>query len=146
MRTLLLLIFLFPVIVRQNATAQQNTDIDILKQLNQDWINSYPKKDAATLNRILADDLVLINPKGMKFTKSDIINNLSKQEIASAITSNVDVRLLSDNVGLITAYATFTMKTDGKEVTAKNCYQDIYVKRNGNWVAVAAHVTLLNGK
>jgi hypothetical protein len=32
---------------------------------------------------------------------------------------------------------------DGKDITGKNCYQDVYIKRKGRWVAIAAHVTLL---
>jgi ketosteroid isomerase-like protein len=59
----------------------QNKDIDDLTKLNRDWLNSYPKKDTATLNRIFADDFVLISPKGVKMTRRDIISNLDKQEI-----------------------------------------------------------------
>jgi hypothetical protein len=29
-------------------------------------------------------------------------------------------------------------------MTGRNCYQDIYVKRKGKWMAVMAHVTLLS--
>jgi hypothetical protein len=31
-------------------------------------------------------------------------------------------------------------------MTGQNCYQDVYVKRKGNCLAVAAHVTLLSMK
>jgi uncharacterized protein (TIGR02246 family) len=124
----------------------QSKDIEILKNLNRDWINSYPTKDSATLNRIFADDFVLINHRGMKMTKKDILASLDKQETLSAKIDSVDVKLLTDNVGVVTAYTTFVLKADGKEMTGQNCYQDIYLKRKGKWVAVAAHVTLLSFK
>ena len=124
----------------------QSKDIEILKNLNKDWINSYPTKDSMTLNRIFADDFVLINHRGARMTKKDIISNLDKQETLSTNIDMVDVKLLADNVGVVTAYTTFVLKSDGKEMTGQNCYQDIYVKRKGKWMAVMAHVTLLSFK
>jgi uncharacterized protein (TIGR02246 family) len=124
----------------------QNKDIETLKKLNQNWINSYPKKDTATLDKIFADDLILISPGGIKMTKNDILNNVVKQEIMSTNVDSVNVRLLTDNVGIVTAYATFVSKAEDKEMTGQTCYQDVYVKRKGKWFAVAAHVTLLNMK
>jgi uncharacterized protein (TIGR02246 family) len=122
----------------------QSKDIEILKSLNTEWINSYPTKDSTTLNNIFADDFVLINHKGVKMTKKEIVDNLARQEIVAAKVDSVDVKLLADDVGVIIAYATFILKSDGKEMTGRNCYQDIYVKRKGKWMAVMAHVTLLS--
>jgi uncharacterized protein (TIGR02246 family) len=124
----------------------QSKDIELLKKLNRDWINSYPTKDSATLSKIFAEDFVLINHKGAKMTKDDIISGLNKQETISASIDSVDVKLLADNVGVVTAYTTFVLKSDGQEMTGKNCYQDIYIKRKGKWMAIMAHVTLLSFK
>ncbi|SDG01923.1 nuclear transport factor 2 family protein [Chitinophaga filiformis] len=139
-RLLLSILLALPI---QHTFSQTRTDVEELTSINQDWLNSYPKKDAATLNRIFADDFVLISPKGTKMSKHDIIANLDKQETVAVKIDNVDVKLLTPDVGLITAYTTFIMKIDGKDVKGKNCYQDVYVKREGKWRAVAAHVTLL---
>ncbi len=124
----------------------QSKDIEILKNLNKGWINSYPTKDSVTLNKIFADDFVLINHKGMQMTKRDIVGGLNKQEIVSAKIDSVEVKLLTDNVGVVIAYTTFVLKSEGKEMTGQNCYQDIYMKRKGKWMAVMAHVTLLSFK
>ena len=124
----------------------QKKDIEALTKLNQDWLNSYPKKDTATLAKIFADDFILISPKGVKMTKRDIIANLDKQETVSVGIDSLDIRLLTKKAGIITVYTTFVLKIDGKEITGKNCYQDVYVKRKGKWLAVAAHVTLLSVK
>jgi uncharacterized protein (TIGR02246 family) len=126
----------------QNASSQQS-DIDMLTALNRDWLNSYSTTDTATLNKIFADDFVLITPNGSKMSKQYIIANLSEQKISSVKIDSIDVRILTSNVGLITAYTTFVLKADGKEITGRNCYQDVYLKRNKKWMAVAAHVTLL---
>ena len=124
----------------------QKKDIEALTKLNQDWLNSYPKKDTATLAKIFADDFILISPKGVKMTKRDIIANLDKQETVSVCIDSLDIRLLTKKTGIITVYTTFVLKIDGKEITGKNCYQDVYVKRKGKWLGDAAPVTLLSVK
>lgn len=124
----------------------QNKDVEALTKLNTDWLASYSTKDTATLEKIFADDFVLISPIGSKMTKNDILTNVGRQETVSIKVDSIDVRLLAKDVGLITAYTTFVLKVEGKEVTGRNCYQDVYVKRKNKWQAVAAHVTLLNAK
>jgi uncharacterized protein (TIGR02246 family) len=124
----------------------QSSDIEIITNLNKDWLDSYINKDTATLNRIFAPDFVLISHTGNKMTKDAIIENLDEQETVSIHVDSIDVKLLTGNVGVVTAYTTFVLYVDGKEMTGQNCYQDIYVKRKGKWVAVTAHVTLLNLK
>ena len=128
------------------AAFSQDNAIKELTKLNQDWLSSYSTKDKATLAGIFADDFVLISPNGTKMTKKDILVNLDKQETVSMKADSVEVKLLTGDVGIITAYTTFVLKVDGKEVTGHNCYQDVYIKRMGKWQAIAAHVSLLSMK
>lgn len=142
--TKLFVSFLLTVIYQ--TAFSQDKDVAALTKLNSRWLASYPTKDRATLTEIFADDFVLISPSGAKMTKQDIISNLEKQETVSINVDSLDVRLLTKEVGLVTAYTTFVLKVEGKEVSGKNCYQDVYVKRKGKWMAVSAHVTLLGMK
>ena len=43
----------------------QTSAIAVIKKLNYDWLNAYPKKDTAALSKILADDFILISPGGV---------------------------------------------------------------------------------
>lgn len=124
----------------------QSKDIETLKKMNSEWLGSYAKKDSITLNRILAKDFVLISPNGTRMTKKDIIRNLRHQEIVSVNVDSIEVTLLTEDVSVVTGYATFVVKSDDKKITRQNCYQDVYVKRKTQWVAVKAHVTLLDSK
>jgi uncharacterized protein (TIGR02246 family) len=140
------LIFSFLLLsVLQNAFSQ-NKDVEEIKKLNYDWINSYVTQDSVTFSKIFADDFILISPGGKKFTKKDVLANLKNQKMASTHIDSVDVRLLTNDVGILTAYATFVAKDGGKNVTGRTCYQDIYIKRKGRWFAVSAHVTSLDAK
>jgi uncharacterized protein (TIGR02246 family) len=140
------IIFSFLLMCVLQNTFSQNKDVEEIKKLNYDWMNCYVTKDNVTYSKIFADDFLLISPGGKKFTKKDILGNLSKQEITSTHIDSVDVRLLTNDVGILTAYATFVAKDGGKNVTGRTCYQDIYIKRKGRWLAVSAHVTSLDAK
>ncbi len=135
------LIFCAAVVVNLNAFGQ---DEKIIEKLNADWIASYPTKDTATLSRIFADDLVLVSPNGTHMSKRQIIANVASpgQQVRSSRVDKVEVRLLG-NVGLVMAQASFVTVDNGKEVTGKTNYLDVYEKRNGKWVAIAAHVTYI---
>ncbi|HTD39293.1 MAG TPA: nuclear transport factor 2 family protein [Mucilaginibacter sp.] len=123
----------------------QSKDEKMIKKLNEDWIASYVTKDTATMSRIFANDLVLVNPAGKKFYKKDILKGVVApgQEYLSSKVDSADVRLFG-NVGIINAKITVAMKSDGKTSIIKTCYMDVYEKRNGRWYAVAAHVTRLS--
>jgi len=144
MRIQLLLSFL-SVFLSFNASGQ-SPDIETIKKLNEDWLSSIPKRDSSMLSKILADDFIMIGPNGSRQTRNDNLLNLFSPtvEINSAHIDSVEVRLLTPDVGILSAWTTFEMKVDGKASTGKNCYQDIYMKRKNKWVAVSAHVTLLS--
>ncbi|HSZ85383.1 MAG TPA: nuclear transport factor 2 family protein [Puia sp.] len=129
--------------ILQNAFSQHK-DVEEIKKLNYDWINCYVTKDIVTYRKIFADDFLLISPGGKKFSKEQTVNNLNNQQITSTHIDSVDVRLLTNDVGILTGYITFVTKDGGKNVTGRTCYQDIYIKRKGRWYAVSAHVTLIN--
>jgi ketosteroid isomerase-like protein len=122
----------------------QNPDIETLKKLNREFLNSIVNRDTATLGKILADDFILINPGGMKRNKADNLSSamISNQKISVDIDS-VEVRMLSGDVGLVTAWTNNKIEADNKETRFKICYQDVYMKRRNKWAAVAAHVSLL---
>ena len=123
----------------------QNQDIETLKKLNRDFLNSIVNKDTATLSKILADDFLLINPGGAKRNKADNLSSVftPNQNVVSVDIDSVEVRLLSGEVGLVTAWTNNKVEADKKETTFKICYQDVYMKRKNKWEAVAAHVSFL---
>jgi len=139
-----LLIFFFSLLLSSASFAQASGDEETLRKLNNDWIHSYPGKDTATLSRIFADDLIMINPNGSRMSKKDCLAMTASpaQQIKSAKVDKVQVRLLG-NIALIMAEASFVSVNNGKEVPGRANYLDVYEKRKGRWVAIAAHVTYL---
>jgi len=146
MKTLLLstAIFLFS----SSSSNGQNSDVETLKKLNREFLNAIVNKDTAALSNILADDFMLVNPGGMKRNKQDNLTNIltPNQDVISVDIDSILVRLLSTDVGWVMAWTTNLVRANGINSTFKICYLDIYMKRKTKWVAVAAHVTGLNGQ
>jgi uncharacterized protein (TIGR02246 family) len=135
--------FLLPIFLASSLGARaQSADIDAVKQLNADWIHNYVAKDPATFNRIFAEDFILINPAGKKYTKADMLANLGSQKITAGKVDTAEVQI-HGNIGLIHARCSFTMMAEGKETNGQTDYLDVYEKRNGRWWAIAAHVNYL---
>lgn len=121
----------------------QSADIAAIKQLNEDWIHNYVRRDNAVWQRIWADDFVLVNPAGRKMTKKEILA-LPPVSISMAKVDTAEVQI-HGNIGLIHARCSYTMLAGGKETKGQTDYLDVYEKRNGRWWAIAAHVTSLGG-
>jgi uncharacterized protein (TIGR02246 family) len=126
----------------------QSDDQEMLKKLNQEWLNSIISRDTVALGNILADDFVMITPAGTKNSKKDNLETAASRSVrvSSVTIDSVDIRLISNDLGIVTAWTHFVFNVDSKETRGRNCYQDIYQKRNGKWVAIAAHVTLLGSE
>ena len=128
----------------QNITAWcQTDDNEKIKQLNEKWASSYCHHDTTTLSKILADDFVLVSPVGRKMNKWDLLRNASNKSMETTIQIDSVTTRVFGNTGIITAYTSFETRTGDQTMKGKNCYSDLYVKRDGQWTAVAAHVTLL---
>ncbi len=123
----------------------QSQDVETLKKINRDFLSSIVNRDTTTLSSILADDFILINPGGVRRNKADNLSSVftPNQKVVSADIDSVDIRLLSGEVALVTAWTKNVISTDKETSKFRICYQDVYMKRRNKWVAVAAHVSFL---
>lgn len=103
-----------------------------LKELVRVWDAAIVGRDAATLDRLLADEFTLSGvPKAryLEFVKSPA-------GIVSAVSDNFDVRVYKDMAVLI-AVDTIKSKRDGVEVVERYRFIDVWVKRGGRWQCVS---------
>ena len=127
------------------AARSQSNDTETLKALNAAFIHGYMTRDTASLAPIFADDFMLINPSGQRRNRQEVLNGfISSPHFLSCDVDTVEIRLYG-TIGLVLARAVFTTDENGKKTTGKTNYLDVYEKRRGRWVAIAAHVTYLGG-
>lgn len=102
------------------------------------------KQDAATLDRLLGDDLIYVHASGLVQGKAEFIADLrSSRRIYKKVTnSDVNVRVLKD-AAVITAKSQITVSFEGKENELSLQVIEVYAKRNGRWLLIAYQSTRL---
>ena len=113
-------------------------DLETLLALNADYIRSVQTSDVKRFDEILAEDFVCTNPDA---SIVDRVGFLRQTAVPVAIRGlaahDVNVRILGD-VAIIHARTSYT-RPDGTAGGGR--YTDIWARRHGRWLAVAAHVT-----
>jgi ketosteroid isomerase-like protein len=114
------------------------TDLDVLQQLNTDYIRSVQTSDVRRFDEILADDFLCSNPDGTLIDRAAFLVQTARPVTISNLQAlDVKVRILGD-VALIHARTTYTLP-DGRD--GKGRYTDVWARRGDRWLCVSAHVT-----
>jgi ketosteroid isomerase-like protein len=117
-----------------------DTDIDTLRQLNEDYINSVQHSDVERFDQILADDFYCSNPDGSLVDRGGFLRQTARPVMIRDLQArDVQIRLFGD-FAIIHARTTFTLP-DGRPGAGR--YTDCWVRIDGQWLAVSAHVTRL---
>ncbi len=113
-------------------------DADALQQLNQDYIRSVQSSDVRRFDEILADDFLNSNPDGSLVDRAGFLAQIARPATISNLEAHdVRVRVMGD-VAIIHARTTY-MNAGGQVGAGR--YTDIWARRQGRWLCVAAHVT-----
>ena len=112
--------------------------MDILQELNADYIRSVRESDVAWFERHLADDFVNSNPDGTLVDRAGFLAQIARPLVVRDFRcDDVLIRLLGD-VAIIHARTLYT-KPDGSQGAGR--YTDVWARRRGEWLCVCADVT-----
>ena len=118
--------------------AAAQTDLEILQQLNRDYITSVQTSDVRRFDEILAEDFLCSNPDGSLVDRAGFLAQTARPVTISNLEArDVVVRIIGD-VAIIHARTTYTLP-DGRAGAGR--YTDGWARRQGRWLAVFAHVT-----
>ena len=116
------------------------TDLDLLRDLNQAYLDSVRLGDVERFRQLLADDFQCSTPGGELLDKAQFLAHTAGPRTLERLTGeDVRIRILGD-VAIIHSATAFTSIT-GQE--GRGRYTDDWQKRDGTWVCVSAHVTRL---
>jgi len=122
----------------ETDAATNHADIDILRQLNQDYIRSVQISDTRRFDEILADDFLNSNPDGSLVDRAQFLAQIARPAtISNREANDVRVRVMGD-FAIIHARTTY-MHEGGRAGAGR--YTDIWARREGRWLCVAAQVT-----
>jgi len=126
---------------------QPNADSDTaisqkLQAIEQAWLNAERNHDAAAFEKIVADDWVAITPDGKRQTKAERAVEIKSSHTTSATLGDMNVRVFGD-AAVVTGTDDEVTVEDGKKSSEHYVWTDVFVKRNGKWLAVASQTALI---
>jgi len=121
-----------------STTNTAASDLNTLTALNEDYVRSVLASDVRRFDALLAEDFLCSLPDGTLLDRKQFLEHTAKPAtISNLAVHDVNVRLMGD-FAIVHATTTFTL-ADGKKGDGR--YTDVWARRNGQWLAVAAHVT-----
>lgn len=120
------------------TTHASTSDMATLVALNDDYVRAVEQSDVRRFDEILAEDFLCSLPDGSLINREAFLLHVAEPAtIGNLRAHDVRVRLLGD-VAIVHARTTFTT-IKGEEGASR--YTDVWARRDGRWVAVAAQVT-----
>jgi ketosteroid isomerase-like protein len=110
------------------------TDESIVAALDIEYQEAVKNNDVATMDRILADDFVLVTGNGKIYTKADLLKEAAEENVIyeRQEDSNRTVRLW-DNTAVVTALLWAKGTDRGKPFDYKVWFSDMYVRMATGW-------------
>jgi len=113
-------------------------DVEILDKLNKAYVDSVQKSDVRWFDEHLSEDFLNSNPDGSIVDRAGFLAQIAKPVALKGLEPReVKIRLFGD-FAIIHAKTVYR-KPDGH--TGAGRYTDIWQRRDGRWLCVAAHVT-----
>jgi len=114
------------------------SDVETLQRLNANYIDAVKNSDVAQFDQILGADFLCSLPDGTLIDRKLFLEHSAKPySMRNLEAHDVNVRLMGD-FAIVHARTTFTLP-NGTPGCGR--YTDVWARRTGQWVAVAAHVT-----
>ena len=119
------------------APAASASTSDTIKQIEHEWTAATIAGDYDKVSQIIGDDWTGISFDGSKMTKQSFLADLKsgKDKAESVEIGPMDVKVLG-SVAIVQGSDTEKSITNGKDTSGKWVWMDVFVKRDGKWVAV----------
>lgn len=119
-------------------------DLKKLSALNAQFIRNFVTQDSAAHNKILHKDFICIENAGVIVGREEYLKDWAhayRDSQYTAFTYDDEVIRIFGNTGLVRSKTTSVKLENGKEVKGHTIYTDTYIKENGKWLCVQAHIT-----
>ena len=115
-------------------------------ELDRKRMTAMAQKDIATLNEVIADDLVYTHSSARLDTKASLIGNMESGSTVytSVVPSDVKAQDLGDTV-VLTGVAQIKVTANGAANAFGVRFTDFYARRDGRWQMVTWQSTRLPG-
>jgi ketosteroid isomerase-like protein len=146
MQKLLLLAFLAVTMATFAQTEEDRQTLIHLKTV--EWPKAYREQDTVLLKRLLADEFQMIEASGEVSTKKLEVAYIKKNRPSYTSFTYTIQRLDVFENGTAIVSGTGLVKGTGKDGPYETTYasSNVFIKRNGQWKAIASHVSGIKRK
>ena len=127
------------------AWSADKNDSEVLKQLERDWSAATVRHDPSVVQRLIAEDYVGTDGRGIMSTKADEIDEATEHageplatKVLSEEITDMTVRFFSD-VGIVNGRTIQQTERAGVKGEVQFRRTTVWVKRNGGWQCVSFH-------
>jgi len=130
-------------LVAQSKNDKQSVE-QILTQIEHEWSEADVHRDAAALDKILAEDWIGIDFEGTVLTKPQALKGIRSDSgsLESTVLRDMTVRVYG-NTAVVTGSDTEKGEYHGQDSSGKYLWTDVFVRRKGRWQAVSSQSTKL---
>lgn len=120
----------------RNASEEQQ-----LLKLEREWTEAYKDRNEMAIRELLADDFIITDDEGLVSNKEQYIEAIMKQiRLHSYTLEDLTVKIYGD-AAVVAGLWKGKFTVDGKDASGAFRYTDVFVKRQGRWLAIAAQDT-----
>ncbi len=119
-----------------------DTEVATLTRLETNWNDAHVRGDAAALEQIFADDLIVVVPGMRLMTKADSLGMFTagRMKFDRYESSDTQVRVYGDTA-IVTGRIRRTRTMAGKTVDDDWRFTKVYLRRAGRWQVVSFHAS-----
>ncbi len=127
----------------KSSKAKQSSNVEqAIKQLDNERMQAIQKSDTAFIERVYANDYVVIGANGTVRNKAQVIADFKSGalKVESLKDDELKVRVYGDTA-ILTGRSTSKVKDKGQDISGQSLFTRVYVKRNGQWQFVTHHMS-----
>lgn len=112
-------------------------------RLEREWAQAIAARDVTTLDKLLSDEWITVNPKGKVQTKAEVLASLRGAKASTEpgpVLSDIKV-IRHGDAAQVWGRVKEKSSVPGQERAGEYVFGDLFVKRNGSWQAVYSHTT-----
>ena len=123
------------------AASTENVE-QAVRQLDNERTQATQKSDTTFIERVYADDYVVIAANGRVRSKAQVVADYKSGvlKVESLKDDELKVRVYGDTA-ILTGRSTQKIKDNGQEISGQTLFTRVYVKRNGQWQFVTQHIS-----
>ena len=128
-------------VAKQPTASWQNSQVEQqLMRIEREWLEALKRRNGTALDRIQADEFIYMVGEGRFGNKTDALADLAEFFLDSISSEMVTTRVYGDTA-VVALRGTMKGIFRGKDISGDYLETAVWVKRDGRWQVVAAHLS-----